>query len=398
MRSFEEIRHLGLAVLRPSARELEYGLELHKRLMVFDAYGFIPLGGYKLTERLKGLIEKNASRDEIFWELEKMCMGDAFDDQQIVSRFKEAVELSGVNCLFQNSGVEGNNGMEMLKRLGLYNNLADRFPEILERAPFPDRIETIRSANKLALYPTTNGVPLPEHITSTQEALNWIEVFFNLGVRMMHFTYNRRNLLGDGCAEIADAGISEFGQQAIEEMNRVGIICDLAHSGQQTTITAAKFSKKPVVVSHSAAHKLSGHYRGKCDEAIEAVKQSGGYVGICAHPPFLGGSKMIDALLDHVDYIAKKFGVDHVAIGTDHSTMLDCDDEINCPPFRPIQEQYWRKNDGSFDMTQEQYDSMAWVNWPLFTVGLVQRGYKDDEIAKIVGGNVMRVCQEVLAV
>jgi len=169
MRSFEEMRNLGLAVLRPSARDLEYGLELHKRLTVFDAYGFIPLGGCKLTERLKTLVEQNASRDEIFWELEKMCMGDAFDNQQIVSRFKEAVELSGVNCLCQNSGVEGNNGMEMLKRLGLYNKLADRFPGMLERAPFPDRMDKIQAAGKLALYPTTNGVPLPEHITSTQE-------------------------------------------------------------------------------------------------------------------------------------------------------------------------------------------------------------------------------------
>ena len=110
-------RNLALQMLNPSAKDLEHGLELHKNLMVFDAYGFIPLGGCKLTERLKGLIEKNASRDEIFWELEKMHMGKAFDDSKIVSRFKEAVELSGVNCLFQNSGVEGNNGMEMLKRL-----------------------------------------------------------------------------------------------------------------------------------------------------------------------------------------------------------------------------------------------------------------------------------------
>ena len=215
---------------------------------------------------------------------------------------------------------------------------------------------------------------------------------------MMHLTYNRRNLLGDGCAEAADAGLSAFGKDVIAEMNRVGMLVDVAHSGQKTSYDAAKASVKPMVASHSAAGALSTHYRAKNDEVIQAVKETGGYVGICGHPPFLQGSMDLNAMLDHIEYIARKFGVDHVAIGTDNGVGL-CPEEkyIATPKMRPIWEQYWTAPGAGYElMTKEQYDSVNWLNWPMYTVGLVQRGFTDDEIRKIIGGNVMRVITEIL--
>ena len=214
----------------------------------------------------------------------------------------------------------------------------------------------------------------------------------------MHLTYNRRNLIGDGCAEMNDGGLSDFGREVIWEMNRTGVIPDAAHSGQKTTYEAAKISRKPVVVSHSAAGALSDHYRAKSDEVIQAVKESGGFIGICAHPPFLQGSRDLNAMLDHIEYVARKFGVDHVAVGTDNGLSLaDVDAGCEFPATRPILEQFWTPPGTGWEtMTPEQYDSVNWLNWPLYTVGLVQRGFTDDEIRKIIGGNVLRVITETL--
>ncbi|MFA6717439.1 MAG: membrane dipeptidase, partial [Victivallaceae bacterium] len=108
----------------------------------------------------------------------------------------------------------------------------------------------------------------------------YIHVFFEFGVRMMHLTYNRRNLIGDGCGEPDDGGLSAFGRQVIAEMNRVGIIPDVAHCGQRTSLEAAQESGLPVVASHSACHSLAEHCRAKTDEVIEAIAKSGGYIGI----------------------------------------------------------------------------------------------------------------------
>ena len=392
----EKNRLLALKILNPSARELEHGLELHKNSLVFDAYGFMPLCG-GCSSRTEELIAAGASRDELHYADEMHHMVEGFHDPRIRKLLRETWDFGGVDCIFQNCGEESNDAELLLKRLGNYTRTIDYCSETYERCAFPDRLEQIRARGNKALYITTNGVPLPSHFTSAEENLHLIETFFNLGVRMMHLTYNRRNLIGDGCAEIANAGLSEFGRMTIAEMNRVGVIPDVAHSGQRTSLEAAQCSSKPVVASHTTAGKISSHYRAKCDEVIEAIKKTNGYVGICCYPAFLQGRKNINALLDHIDYVAKTFGVDHVAIGTDRgATLSEYIWASNAPNNRKFWEQYWRAP-GSGPNDPEDFASMAWTNWPLFTVGLVMRGYSDSDIQKIIGGNVMRVCRDSLA-
>lgn len=397
MRSFEEYRQLAVDILQPSQRDLEHGLELHKNSFVFDAYGFMPRAAAQPP--MEELISSGASRDELSWRREEFSMCGAFDDPAIVQKLKEAWEFAGVDVIFQNSGLEGNDIEILIRRLGCYTHVVDKLSDFYERAVFPDRLPEIAKRGKKALYMTTNGVPLSCKFTSVAEQLMNIDVFFKLGVRMMHLTYNRRNLIGDGCAETANAGLSDFGRQVIAEMNRVGVIPDCAHSGLQTSYDAAKCSTKPVVASHAVAGGLSTHYRSKTDEVIQAIKETGGYVGICAHAPFLQHEMNIKTFIDHIDYVARKFGVDHVAIGTDHGISLGFATVNAKPnPSRPIWESYWRKpGAGVAPEMKDGHDSMSWINWPMFTVGLVQRGYTDDEIRKIIGGNVLRVCEETLA-
>lgn len=398
MGTIQENWQLALNILRPSDKDLEHGLELHRNSFVFDAYGFTPGAGGR-NERLDQLIREHAGREELTFARENFRMNLAFNNPEMQKRLREVWEFAGVDCIFQNSGVEGNDIENLIKRLSSYTAVTDRLTDFYERAVFPDQLEAIRARGHKALYMTTNGVPISSKCISKDEALIHIAVFFNLGVRMMHLTYNRRNLIGDGCAEAADAGLSDFGRAVIAEMNRVGVIPDVAHSGQRTSLEAALCSKKPVVASHAVAGGLSSHYRAKSDEVVDAIKNTNGYVGICAHSWFLQGDMTIKAFLDHIEYLARKFGADHVAIGTDHGTSLGpVELQEKIPPVRPIWEQYWT-NPGDVDgtATKDQYNSIAWTNWPLFTVGLVQRGFSDEEIRKIIGGNVLRVCRETLA-
>ena len=389
-------RNIALQMLNPSAKDLEHGLELHKNSLVFDAYGFMPLCGGR-SAREEELIAAGASRDEIHYADEMHHMVEGFHDPQIRKLLKETWEYGGVDCIFQNCGEESNDVERLIKRLGNYTRTIDYCTEVYERCSFPEKLEEIRARGNKALYITTNGVPISSKFVSADENLHLVESFFNLGVRMMHLTYNRRNLMGDGCAEAANAGLSDFGRMAIAEMNRVGVIPDVAHSGQQTSLEAALCSKKPVVASHSTAGKFSTHYRAKCDEVIEAIKKTNGYIGICCYPAFLQGRKNINALIDHIDYVAKTFGVDHVAIGTDRgATLSEYVWSENMPKNRKIWEQYWVAP-GTGDNAPDDFGSLAWTNWPLFTVGLVMRGYSDSDIQKIIGGNVMRVCKETLA-
>ena len=212
----------------------------------------------------------------------------------------------------------------------------------------------------------------------------------------MHLTYNRRNMIGDGCAEKANGGLSDFGRTVIAEMNRVGVIADCAHSGWQTSLEAAQVSTRPMVASHSTCGGIYPHIRSKPDEIIKAIADTGGYIGICCIPRFLRGDGDINAFLDHIDYVVKKFGADHVAIGTDVAySSQNTGEENRKVTTRPRQRtrfaSLWPADD--YKTTAAATQSLAWTNWPLFTVGLVQRGHSDEVIQKIIGGNVLRVAR-----
>ncbi len=216
---------------------------------------------------------------------------------------------------------------------------------------------------------------------------------------MMHVTYNRRNMLGDGCAEPANSGLSDFGRAAIREMNRVGVMVDVAHSGWQTSLEAAKASSKPMVASHSGCVAVNRHIRCKPDEVIRAIADSGGYVGICCIPSFLGRGGDIVAFLDHIDHIVKRFGAEHVAIGTDIAyTSVHATEENRKAGPRPRSrtrfEAFWPPE--SRPSSRSPGLTLEWTNWPIFTVGMVQRGYSDTDIQKILSGNVLRVARAVL--
>lgn len=394
----EKIRaayELGLSILKPSRKELDRGLELHRSSLVFDTYGFMPRSAVD-GERIAAAAREHASAAELADMHEDMSMTRFVESERERQELATAWEASGVTCVFQNAGEEGSSIDILLKRLARFTWTTDRLPEIVGKAVAPNDIIKARSGNRRVLYFTANGVPLPQEWRSAEEELRYIRIFFQLGVRMMHLTYNRRNAIGDGCAETSNGGLSDFGRAVVKELNRVGVIPDVAHSGWQTSLDAALISEKPVVASHTTVASIHKHIRSKPDDVIKAIADKDGYIGICCIPRFLGGTGDIAAMMKHVDYVVKKFGSDYVGIGTDvaYTSTFAGEEERKISkqnPARTRWEALWPKDD--FPETDAMQQSMAWTNWPLFTVGLVQLGYGDDDIQKIIGKNALRVAR-----
>ncbi len=386
-------------ILKPTQKQLEHGLELHKNSLVIDAYGFMPRAAYN-GELINSALNAKASSLEVQDMQEDMSMTRFVLDKKEREEFENAWEASGVTCIIQNAGEEGNDVKRLLKRLSHFTYATDMMRDFVGKAVTPEDIFKAKKENRHALYFSGNGVPLPGEWVSVEEELRYISVFFQLGIRMMHLTYNRRNVIGDGCAEKSNGGLSDFGRSVVQEMNRVGVIVDIAHSGWQTSLEAAQLSQKPMVASHSTIASVNHHIRSKPDHVIRAIADTGGYIGICCIPRFLGGTGDISSMMKHIDYVVKKFGSDHVAIGTDisYTSSFAAAESRKITASKQVGRTRWEAlwPDDNFKETAEMVQSMSWTNWPLFTVGMVQMGYSDDVIQKILSGNSLRVAKAAL--
>lgn len=390
---------MALNILNPTRKQMEHGLELHRNSLVIDTYGFMPRAAVD-GAAIAAAINDNASPLEIRDMREDMSMTRFVVNEREREEFENAWKVAGVTCVVQNAGEEGNEVKRLLKRLASFTYATDMMRDFVRKSVTPDDIVQAKKENKHALYFSGNGVPLPQEWVSLEEELRFIRIFYELGIRMMHLTYNRRNVIGDGCGEPTDGGLSDFGRAVVKEMNRVGVIVDIAHSGWQTSLEAAQLSERPMVASHSVAASLNEHIRAKPDNVIRAIADTGGYIGICCIPRFLGGTSDIAAMMKHIDYVVKKFGIEHVGIGTDvsYTSKYAAEENRKIPSYsrgRTRWEALWPPH--NFQGKPEMRQSMAWTNWPLFTVGMVQMGYSDYDIQKILSGNALRVARAALA-
>ena len=230
-----------------------------------------------------------------------------------------------------------------------------------------------------------------------------VEAFYRLGMRISQLTYNTRNFAGDGCGTEANAGLSRDGRELIKAMNRVGIVLDLSHVGEQTSLEAIEESAKPPVFTHSNPRSRVDVPRNITDEQIKKVAEKGGVVGLTPYPPmnWKGGEEIptLGDYLDNMEYIIDLVGIDHVAVGTD---------SVATPGAYPREEivqglrtahltvgNYFKffRDRTSQAMSLKGFTGMA--DYPLITQGLLDRGHDGDSIIKILGLNMIRVFQEV---
>ena len=219
-----------------------------------------------------------------------------------------------------------------------------------------------------------------------------VEVYQRLGVRMIQLCYNQKNFVGDGCSERTDAGLSDFGVKVVREMERVGIVVDLSHTGYRTTMDALELVQGPLVFSHSNVLALSENRRNIRDDQIKAVAAHRGLVGINGFPPFVkrGGQPSIAEFADHIDYVAQLVGIDHVGLALDYYLEMSLGEYESA-----IMSGRWRADEYPPPPHTYPKGIEDASGFPNITRELVRRGYKDDDVLKVLGGNWVRVFGEV---
>lgn len=273
---------------------------------------------------------------------------------------------------------------------GSFADLVDELGLMYAALARRDDVVTIRTVDDLVRAKQLGRVgflPTAEHLAIGHE-LHRIDVLYGLGVRLAGLTYARANMIGDGQAERRNGGLTEFGREVVRRMNDLGMVVDLSHAGNRTALDAIERSSVACVFSHNAAKALRPTQRCRTDEELLACAQKGGLIGITAVPNSLSDDphQDINCVLDHFDYMVKLVGIDHVAIGTDtlvgdHVGMT----QAFLPPGTTRQAPAPYLNG-----LESPADGKNIVR------GLIARGYGDDAIAKIAGGNIVDLLRRVM--
>ena len=386
----------GLKVLKPSAQQLAHGLELHASLFTCDGFGFLPnIWSKKIVEFWREFKTGNVGSLEMERRMLVLRAMAATDDPESGEEFLTGLRAGGLKCSVL-TVAEGKSREADIGRMSTSVHLCREFRQAIVQAGSVAEIREAEKAGKMAIVWSVNGPPIVGKLEDPDEEFSWLHVWRNLGVRLMHLTYNRRNFVGDGCAEPTNGGLSDLGVELVKRMNRIGIIVDVPHSGRQTTLDAAKVSTRPVMASHTGAKGVFDYIRCKSDEEIRAIAKTGGMLGVNVLPSLLGPGATLNTMLDHLDYIVRLVGTDHVGIATDTCYAGEWPKDLSrYSPSRHTSTWWgnWGKAENRVKTSSDEASrgSLSWTNWPLYTVGLVMRGYSESDIAKILGLNFLRI-------
>lgn len=218
--------------------------------------------------------------------------------------------------------------------------------------------------------------------------LAMLELFHALGVRVIQIAHNNRGLYADGCAESSDVGLSGLGRELVKELNRLGVVVDLSHTGDRSSLEAIALSSQPACVTHANAYAVCKNVRNKSDAVLDALKAKGGVLGICYLTPLvrMGADRLghVDVIA-HVTHVRNRIGAQHIGIGSDF---------IHGQPAERYQE-FMRK--------PEVYGTWPWrfpvadlADQQKFLASLRSIGLSDAEIAGVAGENFLRLFRQVL--
>lgn len=255
-------------------------------------------------------------------------------------------------------------------------------------------VQRAHDEGRVAWVATMEGAAMIEH------ELDRIDILHGFGLRSLGITYSESNALGNGLKEDRDGGLTKFGRKAVERMNKVGLLIDCSHCGDRTTLDTVEWSEKPIVLSHIGARALWDSNRLAPDEVLEAVAAKGGVIGIeCApHTTLTKNHRRhdLEAFMEHFEYVKALVGIDHVGFGPDtvygdhvglHHTyaanLSIKDSRGDGKPDQHFEEVEYVQ--GLENPTEGSHNILRW---------LVRHGYSDEDIAKAMGGNAMRVMRE----
>lgn len=298
---------------------------------------------------------------------------------------KDAREFlsSGITGFHHAFGLGGPNAREQaLTYMGVWNGFAARNSHVFTGVGTVADLVRAKSEGKCAVI---MGVQNADHFHTPKD----VQFFHDMGMRCAQLTYNSQNRIGSGSTERVDGGVSDFGLSIIAAMNEAGMLIDVSHSGDRTTLDAIELSGTPIAITHSNCRALVDHPRVKTDEAIKALAAKGGVMGITGVRMFVSKTEptTISDVVDHIDHVVKLVGIEHVGIGTDADLngYDDTSPEMNKLLRGSYKESYAFRDkidvDG-FDHPLKMYDLVE---------ELIRRGYSNANITAVLGGNFQRL-------
>lgn len=282
---------------------------------------------------------------------------------------------------------------ETLLRIGEWNRQFETHHDLIMPVKSTADIRLAKQLGKVGImFGAQNCSPIEDDI-------GMVEIMRQLNLMIMQLTYNNQSLLACGCYEAEDSGVTRFGKQVIKEMNRVGMVVDMSHSAERSTLEAIEISERPIVISHANPNSFHQAKRNKSDTVLKALGESGGLLGFSLYPFHLknGPDCSLDDFCDMVANTADLMGIDHIGIGTDL-----CQEQ-------PLSVLEWMRN-GRWSKEMDYGEgSKANADWPRplswfrdsrdfpnITKGLQNRGFRTEDIAKVMGMNWLNLLDEGL--
>lgn len=311
-------------------------------------------------------------------------------------RLLSDIRASGVTAVSMTLSV-GSNGDRLakaLQRIAVFDEKVAAAPDALMRVRKAADLTTAKSSGRLGLIYNVQDTSLLEN------DLSRVALLHSLGLRVMQMTYNVRNLVGDGCLERANAGLSNLGRALVAELGRVGMVMDLSHAGQRTIAEAIAEAKAPPVISHTGCRDLRDHPRNVYDAELRALAAKGGVAGIY-FMPFLveRGAARKEDLIRHIEHAVNVCGEDHVGLGTDGMLSATVIDDEYRKSLRADYESRSKQGIAAPGEGPDAYQVVLDYNEPRrmqrLAEDLAARGWPASRIHKLLGENFARVFKEV---
>ena len=303
----------------------------------------------------------------------------------------EQMRAGGLNAVHVTVAYHENT-RETLTRLGEWNARFEAFPDLIRPVFEPGDIQRAKAEGRIGIiFGAQNCSPIEDEI-------RLVEVMRRLGLMIMQLTYNNQSLLACGCYEAEDSGLTRFGKQVVREMNRVGMVIDMSHSAERSTLEAIDHSEQPVIISHANPSHFHPALRNKSDKVIDAIAANEGLLGFSLYPFHLknGPQCTLDDFCDMVAWTADRMGIDRIGMGSDLCQS------------QPQSVLEWMRNgrwSKAMDYGEGNSNNAGWpdaLTWfgnssdfPGIADDVGKRGFSDEEVRKIMGGNWVDVLNRV---
>ena len=303
----------------------------------------------------------------------------------------KVVRESGITAIKSTLGGATGNFEEAVNDIAAADQLMEKRGELFLKVRTHGDFERARKEQKLGVIYSFESANMLE------DKIERVELFRQLGVRVMQLNYNRRTPFGVGCLDGETDGLTELGRQAIAKMNEVGVALDLSHSNTQTTVDGIATSTKPPLITHAGCRAVYMHPRNKEDRELKALADKGGVVGIYMLPYITASPKqpMLDDYMQHLEHALKICGEDHVGVGTDVPFFRVDDSDLE--EMKKAAEK--RKTDGIAAPGEDRPTYIPDLNTPrkmeLIADSLLKRGHNSAVVEKILGNNFKRVFGEI---